>query len=411
MCAANPHGFATHDAVFRIHAQSSTTEHAGDQSVGATLVPIPNTIVKPYSADGTPLARARESRPSPAPLRKAPDRNGRGLLRFRPASVTQSSHANHPGSQAHTISPAAHRYLSQMPRAGIVTVVGKPNAGKSTLLNRLIGEKLSIVSPKPQSTRNRIVGIRTVEDTQLIILDTPGLMNPRYALQEAMRRTALSALHDADAILYLVDSTAIPPAPASILPLTEVAGIDAEPRAPVVIGLNKSDLIADNRRAELLDLHPSSVAFSASTGDGLDALVARLSGLLPESPFLYPDDEISTQTVRFFTSELVRETALEHLDDEVPYSVACEIEEFRETQTPVYIRAVLHVERESQKRILIGAGGQRVRAIGAAARQKIEALLGNSVYLDLWVKVLPNWRRNLHALERFGYQRFEDRSR
>ena len=132
--------------------------------------------------------------------------------------------------------------------------------------------------------------------------------------------------------------------------------------------------------------------------------------MLPESPFLYPEDEISTQTVRFFVSELVRETALEQLDDEVPYSVACEIEEFRESQSPVYIRAVLHVERDSQKRILIGAGGQRVRTIGRAAREKIEAFIGSPVYLDLWVKVLPNWRRNPNALNRLGYKLPEDRS-
>lgn len=298
-----------------------------------------------------------------------------------------------------------------MPKAGIVTVVGKPNAGKSTLLNRLIGEKLSIVSPKPQSTRDRIVGIRTVGETQLILLDTPGLLNPRYPLQEAMRRTALAALHEADAVLYLVDATVIPPAPATILPLTDVAGIAEPPRAPIIVALNKSDMLTAERLRELMELHPGSLAISAATGDGVGTLIERLHELLPESPFLYPDDEISTQTVRFFASELVRETALEHLEEEVPYSVACEIEEFREGQAPVYIRAVLHVERDSQKRILIGAGGQRIRTIGQAARHKIEAFVGSPVYLDLWVKVLPNWRRNVHALERFGYQRLENRLR
>src|SRR5437762_13846062 len=126
--------------------------------------------------------------------------------------------------------------------------------------------------------------------------------------------------------------------------------------------------------------------------------------MLPESPFLYPEEHISTQTVRFFVRELIRETALEQLEDEVPYSIACEIEEFREAQSPVYIRAVLHVERESQKRILIGAGGQRIRTIGRIARQKIEQLVGGQVYLDLWVKVLPNWRRNVHSLNRLGYK-------
>jgi len=166
----------------------------------------------------------------------------------------------------------------------------------------------------------------------------------------------------------------------------------------------------ERHRRSLAELQPDAHFISATTGDGVEPLLSRLSALLPDSAFLYPDDEISTQTVRFFASELVRETALEQLDDEVPYSVACEIEEFRESQSPVYIRAVLHVERDSQKQILIGAGGQRVRAIGQTARQKIEAFLGSRVYLDLWVKVLPNWRRNTHALQRFGYSLPEDRS-
>jgi GTP-binding protein Era len=152
------------------------------------------------------------------------------------------------------------------------------------------------------------------------------------------------------------------------------------------------------------------VFISASRGTGVPELLARLEHMLPESPFLYPEDEVSTQSVRFFVSEFVRETALDQVEDELPYSIACEIEEFRETQSPVYIRAVLHVERDSQKRILIGANGQRIRAIGKAARQKIEAFIGSPVYLDLWVKVLPNWRRDRNALNRFGYSLPEDRS-
>lgn len=292
-----------------------------------------------------------------------------------------------------------------MPRAGIVTVVGKPNAGKSTLLNRVVGEKLSIVSPKPQSTRDRIVGIHTRGDVQLVLLDTPGLLVPKYALQESMRRTALATLADADAILYLVDATEGPPAP-----LVDVAHLDRPPKAPVLVALNKVDLVSNPQRADLLERLPTAYAISAATGAGVDQLLEHLGTMVPQSPFLYPDDEISTQPVRFFAAELVRETALEQLDDEVPYSVACEIEEYRETQSPVYIRAVLHVERESQKRILIGAGGQRIRDIGRAARQKIEALIGGRVYLDLTVKVLANWRRNVHALRRFGYHIPEDHS-
>jgi GTP-binding protein Era len=292
-----------------------------------------------------------------------------------------------------------------MPRAGILTVVGKPNAGKSTLLNRIIGEKLSIVSPKPQSTRDRIVGIHTAGDTQLIVLDTPGLLNPRYALQEAMQATALAALAEADVVLHLVDGTDGPPRP-----LAEVAQIENTIRAPVILTINKTDLLSEGQRLHLREQFPEALFVSATTGDGIDELLRRVGTMLPESPFLYPDDEISAQTVRFFVSELVRETALEQLEDEIPYSVACEIEEFRESQLPVYIRAVLHVERDSQKRILIGAGGGRIRAIGRAARQKVEAFVGSPVYLDLWVKVLPNWRRNTHALRRFGYKLREDRS-
>lgn len=292
-----------------------------------------------------------------------------------------------------------------MPRAGIVTVVGKPNAGKSTLLNRIVGEKLSIVSEKPQSTRNRVVGIRTTEDVQMIVLDTPGLLNPRYELQRAMRSTAIRALKDADVVVYLADATErTPPS------LVEAAELDSPPSAPVWTVLNKVDLIRPVERDELREAVPDARFISALTGDGVDGLMSDLEAALPVSPFLYPEDEISTASVRFFVAELVRETALEQLNQEVPYSLACEVEEFRETGTPVYIRTVLYLERESQKRILIGAGGQRIRDIGRAARVKVEAFVGAPVYLDLWVKVLPNWRKSDSAVRRFGYRLHDDPS-
>lgn len=292
-----------------------------------------------------------------------------------------------------------------MPHAGIVTVVGKPNAGKSTLLNRIVGEKLSIVSDKPQSTRNRVVGIRTTDESQMIILDTPGLLNPRYELQRAMRSTALRALKDADVIVYLSDATEREPAP-----LIEAAELDAAPAAPVWTVLNKADLLRPVERAELHAILPDARFISANTGEGVDELLTALDATLPASPFLYPEDEISTASVRFFVAELVRETALEQLDEEVPYSLACEVEEFREGSTPLYIRTVLYVERESQKRILIGAGGQRIREIGRAARAKVESFLDTRVYLDLWVKVLPNWRKSDSAVRRFGYRLHDDSS-
>lgn len=291
-----------------------------------------------------------------------------------------------------------------MPKAGIVTVVGKPNAGKSTLLNRIIGQKLSIVSPKPQSTRDRVVGIRSEGDVQMIIHDTPGLLNPRYALQRAMRTTALEALDDADVIVYLVDATEGPPEA-----LEAAAGLERAPKAPVLVALNKVDRISASGRERLATAAPTAIFVSAANGDGVKELLEAAASHLPESPFLYPEDEISTQNMRFFVAELVRETALEQLSDEVPYSIACEIEEFREEKSPVYIRAVLHVERDSQKRILIGAKGQQIRSIGLAARAKVESFLGQSVYLDLWVKVLPNWRKNANAMARFGYRLKEEK--
>lgn len=291
-----------------------------------------------------------------------------------------------------------------MPRSGICTVVGRPNAGKSTLLNRFVGQKLSITSDKPQSTRDRIVGIVSDEASQIIFYDTPGLLNPRYELQRAMRNTAVRALQDADVIVYLVDATdGVPPS------LEEAAELERLPSpATIITALNKADLLRDEQRTALDQALPDALFVSAVTGEGIDALRMNIIAKLPESPFLYDADDVSTQSVRFFTSELIRETALEQLSDEVPYSVACEIEEFREGRMPVYIRAVIYVERESQKRILIGNKGTRVREIGQAARAKIETLVGSPVYLDLWVKVLDNWRKNSRALERFGYSNSND---
>jgi len=265
-------------------------------------------------------------------------------------------------------------------------------------LNRIVGQKLSITSPKPQSTRDRVVGIYTADDSQMVILDTPGLLNPGYLLQHAMRSTALRALDEADVIVYLADATeGRPPS------LVEAAELAAPPRAPVITVLNKSDAIPVSRRDEA-GAGEELVYVSALTGDGIPELMTRIAHNLPESPFLYPEDDISTQPVRFFAAELVRETVLEQLHDEVPYAVAVQVEEFREDRSPLYIRAVVYVERDSQKAIIIGSKGAQIRSIGEAARKKIEAFLGARVYLDLWVKVLANWRKNPGSLSRFGYQ-------
>jgi GTP-binding protein Era len=293
-----------------------------------------------------------------------------------------------------------------MTRAGFITLVGRPNAGKSTLLNRLIGQKLSIVSPKPQSTRDRVVGILTQGETQMVLLDTPGLLDPQYELQRNMRAVARAAIEDADAVLHLVDAT-----DPRVDSLVDAAALTRAPAAPVIVAFNKSDRLTPANRAALAAAHPDAALISAVSGDGLPALLERLAATLPETPFLYDPEDVSTQHLRYFVAELVRETALEQLDDEVPYSVAVEIEEFREERSPVYIRAVVYLERESQKRIFIGSGGAKIRDIGKASRQKIEKLIDAPAYLDLWVKVLPNWRKNPGALSRLGYQVSQDQRR
>lgn len=293
-----------------------------------------------------------------------------------------------------------------MTRSGFVAVAGRPNAGKSTLLNRLVGLKLAITSPKPQSTRTRVTGIVTRGSDQLVLLDTPGLLDPRYSLHDAMRRTARQAIRDADVVIHLVDG-----ATWHGETLQEAAGLESAPAAPVLTVVNKADLLDQGRREALATSVPDAPLVSATSGEGVDALLDRVAAYLPEGPFLYDGDDASTQHLRFFAAELVRESALEQLDEEVPYAVACAIEEFREDRKPVYIRAVVYVERESQKRIVIGHRGTGIKALGQAARAKIEAMLETPVYLDLWVKVLPNWRRDPNAIRRLGYETPEDHTR
>jgi GTP-binding protein Era len=267
--------------------------------------------------------------------------------------------------------------------------------------------KLGIVSPKPQSTRDKVVGIVTGDGVQMVILDTPGLLQSPQLLHRSMTHTAHRALHDADVIVYLMDAS---DSSISGDSLAEAAGMTRPPNAPVITTLNKVDVLTTAQRAELSRLYPDALQISATTGEGVDRLLDAARAHMPESPYLYPEEEVSSQDTRFFTRELIRETALEMLDEEVPYGIACEIEEYRESSDPVYIRAVLYVERKSQKGIVVGAKGARIRDIGKASRQKIEALTGSRVYLDLWVKVLPNWIRNESLLRRFGYNVHEESS-
>ena len=282
-----------------------------------------------------------------------------------------------------------------MTRCGTVALAGRPNVGKSTLLNALVGEHLAIVSPKPQSTRLPVVGLLTTTDAQFIFTDSPGLLQPEYALHEAMRAAALRAIADAEVIVHLHP---LPEYPAPDFQV--VAGLERPARAPVVTVYTKADLVAPSARPPV---RPSDLVVSAVTRDGLDALLAALRDRLPEGPFHYDPEEMATQPLRFFAAEFVREAAFEVLREELPYSVAVEIDEFREGADPVYIRAVVYVERESQKGIVIGEGGRTIKALGQSARPKIETLLGRRLFLELHVKVLPRWRRHEPSLKRLGY--------
>ena len=282
-----------------------------------------------------------------------------------------------------------------MTQAGHVALAGAPNVGKSSLLNTLVGTHLAIVSPKAQATRLPVVGLRTDGDVQYVFHDLPGLLEPAYLMQARMRALALDALERMDLVLHLHPAPDAPPPP-----LPELAGLTKPLSAPVIIVYTKADLVPAARRAELADL---GVVVSAATGEGIETLLARIRDHLPQRDFVFDPDDVGTQQLRFFVVEYLREAAFELLGDELPYSFTAEVEEFREDRQPVYIRVTLFVERESQKGIVIGRGGRTLAAIGAHARARLEELLGAPVYLDSWVKVLPNWRRNPAALTRLGF--------
>lgn len=282
-----------------------------------------------------------------------------------------------------------------MPRTGLVALAGRPNAGKSSLMNALVGQRLAIVSPKPQATRLPVVGLRTEGDTQYVFHDLPGLLDPSYALQASMVAAAHAVLARADVVLHLHPA---PDAPAP--PLAELARLERPIRAPVLVVYTKGDLVAPARRREL---ETGASVVSAVTGEGIDRLLEQVRTHLPEREFDYDPDDVGTQPLRFFVVEYLREAAFELLEDELPYAFTAEVEEFREAERPMYIRVTLFVERETQKAMVIGRGGQTIRAIGQHARTRLEELVGAPVYLDLWVKTLPRWRRSPAALARFGF--------
>lgn len=293
-------------------------------------------------------------------------------------------------------------------RSGVVAVVGRPNVGKSTLVNRLLKQKIAIVSPKPQTTRRRQLGIYTTEQGQILFIDTPGLHAPQHKLGEYMVKIAEHAFAETDVILLLLDVSEKPERSDEYIAET-VARLRGN--TPVVLALNKADLLtAENRAAniaahEALIPHEKAFLISAMTGEGVDELLGFLMERLPEGPRYYPADELSDVNMRFIAAEVIREKVMLLTDKEIPYSVAVEVDSYKErSEDMTYISAVVYVERESQKGIVIGKNGELIKRIGSSAREELSQMLGTKVFLDLRVKVLKNWRSDEKLMQRLGYR-------
>ena len=291
-------------------------------------------------------------------------------------------------------------------RSGFVALAGKPNVGKSTLMNAFLGQKIAIVSRKPQTTRTRILGILTRSNAQVIFIDMPGVHDPHHKLGEFMVQTAAQAIADSDVVLFLADVSELPSQEDH--QLAELIAESAQ--GPVILGLNKMDLLSPDRVKEHVDAYLELVQFqdwvllSATRSDNLDLLLERIIAALPLGPHYYPEEQVTDQHLRALAAELIREQILDFTHQEVPHSVAVQVRRFEEREKgPIYIEAHIFVERESQKGIVIGRGGRMLKQIGRAARREIERLLGQQVYLDLWVKVRYKWRRNERELRRLGY--------
>ena len=288
-------------------------------------------------------------------------------------------------------------------RSGFVAVVGRPNVGKSTLVNRLVGEKVAIVSDKPQTTRNRILAVLNRPDGQVVLFDTPGIHKPMHRMNERMVEAAVGSLGQVDLALWLVDVTEDYGAGDRY-----VRDVLQRSGKPVLLGLNKIDLIPKPRLLPLIDQYRRLLDFvdvvpvSGLKGENVDRLAERLVANLPEGERLYPDDFLTDQPERFFVAEMVREQILRHTREEIPYSTAVIIDSFKEGPPLVRIEASILVERESQKGILIGRGGAMLKSIGSAARREIEAFLGTKIYLGLFVKVREGWREDPGMLDEMG---------
>lgn len=290
-------------------------------------------------------------------------------------------------------------------RSGYVSLTGRPNVGKSTLLNTILGEKVAIVSPKPQTTRNRIIGVKTLSDAQIVFIDTPGIHKPKHRLGELMVKQAKESVKEVDVILFMVE----PEEPGSgdkfIIDILKDMG------KPVFLLINKADTVKKPLVLPVIEVYSKLYPFkeiipiSALAGDGIDALIKTIVNYLHEGPKYYPDDILTDQLERFMVSEIIREKIIQQTEDEIPYSVAIEINQWSEREDGVvFIQANIYVEREGQKGIIIGKGGARLKTIGTSARLEIEKLLGTKVFLELWVKIKKDWRSSERILKELGFR-------
>ncbi len=289
-------------------------------------------------------------------------------------------------------------------RAGFVNIVGNPNVGKSTLMNDLVGERVSIITSKAQTTRHRIMGIVNTPDYQIVFSDTPGVLKPNYKLQESMRNFSDGALTDADVLLYVTDVVEDPTKNADYLSRV------AKETVPVLLVINKIDLLKSNGELEVImgrwrELLPNAEIFPLSAKEHFNTanLMNRIIELLPVAPPYFGKDALTDKPARFFVTEIIREKILLHYDKEVPYSVEVIVEKFDEKENGIHIMATIFVERDSQKGILIGRGGSMLKKVGTEARKDIERFFDKRVYLELFVKVEPNWRNRENKLKAFGY--------
>ncbi|HBQ99182.1 MULTISPECIES: GTPase Era [unclassified Roseofilum] len=324
------------------------------------------------------------------------------------------THSRDPQSEAlDDISPASFNLIPEPPagfKSGFVGIIGRPNVGKSTIMNQLVGQKIAITSPVAQTTRNRLRGILTTSAAQFIFVDTPGIHKPHHELGKVLVENAKLAIKSVDVVLFVVDSSV--PAGGGDRYIVELL---SSVKLPIILGLNKADQQPDDSEAidqtyeQLAQAHHWPILkFSALTGEGLDSLQNLLADNLEPGPYYYPPDLVTDQPERFIMGELIREQILLLTRQEVPHSVAVEIERVEETPKITRVFAAINVERDSQKAILIGKKGAMLKSIGMAAREQMQKLILGQVYLELFVKVRPKWRQSRTRLSQFGYQVGED---